>query len=96
MPPPGYAGDVTAEIQRVLEAAMKLPDDERAAPVTVFTDTLGAEGSDEEIEAAWIAGAKRRLAEIEAGRSKPVPREKVSERLRARVEQAKRGTAMDG
>jgi DNA-directed RNA polymerase specialized sigma24 family protein len=50
---------VSDEARRILEAAMRLPDAERAALVALLEDSIGDGTSLEEIEAAWIAEAER-------------------------------------
>jgi len=80
---------VTAETERILEAAMKLPDDERAELVAMLADSIGDGSSDEEIEAAWLAEAKRRLEDLRSGRSKPVSFDEVNQKLRAMLDRAR-------
>ncbi len=60
---------------------MKLSDDERAELAVLLEDSVGDGSSDEEIEAAWIAEAKRRLEEIESGKVQPIPWEEVAKEL---------------
>ncbi len=70
----------------MLEAAMKLPDDERAELAAILADSIGDGSSEEEIEAAWIAEAKRRLEDIRSGKSRTTPWEDVNRKLRAMLE----------
>jgi hypothetical protein len=56
--------DVTDEASRVLDAAMKLPDTERAELALILLDSVGDGSSPEEVEAAWIEEAKRRAASL--------------------------------
>lgn len=77
----GYTGKVTAEAERLLEAAMKLPDDERAELAAILSDSIGDGHTEAEIDAAWIAEAKRRLAEFRSGKSQAVPSEDVEREL---------------
>jgi putative addiction module component (TIGR02574 family) len=72
---------VTAEAERVLEAALDLPDAERAELAAILTDSIGDGAPDVEIEAAWIAEAKRRLADIRSGKSETVAWEDVEREL---------------
>jgi len=72
---------VTAEAERLLEAALNLPDAERAELAAILTDSIGGKSSDAEIDAAWIAEAKRRLEDIRSGRSQTVPWEEVEREL---------------
>lgn len=86
---------MTAELQAVLAAAMALSNTERAELATILTDSLGEEGASEaEIEAAWIAEAQRRWEEIRSGRSKTVPLEEVTAKLRSKLESARARTSM--
>jgi putative addiction module component (TIGR02574 family) len=84
---------MTREASRVLEAAMELPEAERAEIAAILTDSIGDGSSPEEIEAAWIAEAKRRLAAIERGESTPVPLEDMMRRLRAKVRRTRQASA---
>ena len=87
---------VTAEAERLLEAAMKLPDAERAKLAAILADSIGDGHSDEEIEAAWVAEAKRRLEDIRSGKSKTIPWEEVDRKLRAMLEGARNRRASTG
>jgi putative addiction module component (TIGR02574 family) len=55
--------------ERVLDDALKLSREQRQELITLLADTL-EEGSPEEIEAAWIEEAKRRLAATRSGETK--------------------------
>jgi putative addiction module component (TIGR02574 family) len=84
---------VSDEAKRILEAAMRLPDAERAALATVLKDSVGDGASLDEIEAAWIAEAERRREDLRAGRTTSVPWQDVRREIfdmveRARVRQA--------
>jgi putative addiction module component (TIGR02574 family) len=86
---------MTAELQAVLAAAMALSNSERAELATILTDSLAEEGSsDTEIEAAWIAEAQRRWEDIRSGRSKTVPLEEVTARLRSKLQSARARASM--
>lgn len=63
---------MTAEVEHLLETLLQLPQEDRAAVAAVLTDSL-EQGSLEEIDAAWIEEAKRRLERIRSGESTPVP-----------------------
>lgn len=76
---------VSTEASRILDAALELPESERAELAAILMDSIGDGSSPEEIQAAWIAEAKRRLAAIERGESTPVPLEDMMRRLRAKV-----------
>jgi putative addiction module component (TIGR02574 family) len=72
---------VTAEAERLLEAAMKLPDAERAELAAILTDSIGDGHTEEEIDAAWIAEAKRRLEDIRSGKAQTIPSEEVEQEM---------------
>jgi putative addiction module component (TIGR02574 family) len=50
---------------RLLDEAMLLPDEDRAELALRLLDSIGQPAA--EVERAWIAEAKQRLAEIESG-----------------------------
>ena len=87
---------MTGEAERLLEAALNLPDAERAEFAAILTDSIGDGSSDAEIEAAWIAEAKRRLEEVRAGRSETVSAEEAGRKLRAMIEHARTRAATTG
>lgn len=74
---------MTAEAQRLLEAALNLPDAERAELAAILADSIGDGHTEAELEAAWIAEAKRRLEDIRSGKSRTVPSEEVEAELDA-------------
>jgi putative addiction module component (TIGR02574 family) len=81
---------MTAELKAILAAAMALSNSERAELAAILNDSLGEEASsDAEIEAVWIAEAQRRWEEIRSGRSKTVPIEEVTAKLKAKLESAR-------
>jgi putative addiction module component (TIGR02574 family) len=57
---------MSADAQRILDEALKLPDQERAALALRLLDSVGEPA--DEIEHAWIEAAKARLDDIERGR----------------------------
>ncbi len=77
----GYTCTVSIEAERILEAAMKLPDEERAELAAILADSIGDGHTEAEIEAAWIAEAKRRLEDFRSGKSRAVPSEEVEREL---------------
>lgn len=74
---------LTAEAERLLEAALNLSDAERAEFAAILADSIGDGHTDAELEAAWIAEAKRRLENIRSGKSHTVPSEEVEAELDA-------------
>lgn len=60
------------DVRRVLEDALKLPRDARAALVGTLMDSLDPE-VDEGAEAAWSDEIARRLRDLKSGAITPVP-----------------------
>lgn len=62
------------QLTQVFNDALQLSDRERATLVGLLIESLEAgEGSDEDVEAAWVAEAERRWQEIESGSVKTIP-----------------------
>ena len=80
---------MTDEASRVLDAALQLPAIERAELAAILADGVGEESSPEEIEASWIAEAKRRSEAIERGELGLIDSDEVMAKLRARIERAR-------
>jgi putative addiction module component (TIGR02574 family) len=76
--------NVTDEASRILDAALKLPSAERAELAAILTDSIGDGASPEQIEAAWLAEAKRRLEAYERGELEAVDYEDMMRRLRTK------------
>jgi len=87
---------VTDEASRILDAALELPERERAMLTAVLTDSLGDGSTSEEIEAAWSLEINRRIADLDSGRTAPVPWEEVRRDLHAKIERARRRRARAG
>lgn len=64
----------------VLEAALALPDDERAKLAELLIESLDG-APDAGQETAWAAEIERRLERIEAGVAKSLPMEEALARL---------------
>ena len=64
----------------VLEAALALPEDERAQLAEKLVASLDGE-TDPDAEAAWGEEIERRLARIEAGQSKSISMDESVARL---------------
>ncbi len=60
---------MTNATQSLLDAALQLPDQERAEFAAILADSVGDGTSRAEVDAAWIAEAKRRLAAVRGGAS---------------------------
>lgn len=58
---------------KLLQDALKLSADERAALAAALIDTLDDGPPDADVEAAWAAEIERRIAEVDAGVVKPIP-----------------------
>jgi putative addiction module component (TIGR02574 family) len=69
--------------EKVLDQALALPESERRVIAERLLDSVGDEPP-EEVERAWAKEARRRLDDIEAGRSQPIPWEKARGRIFAR------------
>jgi len=72
--------------EQLLAAAMALPADERQQIADALFESV-AEGTREEIDAAWIAECKRRLEAYKRGEVQATPVDEVIERIRSRVRQ---------
>lgn len=74
---------MTAETREVIEAAMKLPRDQRELVIAVLSSALedDAEVSSEDVQAAWLEETRRRLAEVRSGAVVPVPWAEAKQRL---------------
>ncbi|MFV8751808.1 addiction module protein [Nannocystaceae bacterium ST9] len=87
---------MTDHATSILEAAMRLPEAERAELVAILADSIGDGSSPEEVEASWLAEAKRRAAAIERGELGLVDSDEMMARLRARVRQVRDRHAATG
>jgi putative addiction module component (TIGR02574 family) len=87
---------MTSDAERILEAALRLPETDRIELAAMLEDSVGDGSTDEEIEAVWIAEVKRRIEDVESGKSKPVPWEEVRRELFAMVGLANRRRASAG
>jgi putative addiction module component (TIGR02574 family) len=67
---------------RLLDEALKLPDDDRAEMALRLLDSIGEPV--DEVERAWIAEAKKRLTELERGEVETVPWTDACKRIFAR------------
>jgi putative addiction module component (TIGR02574 family) len=66
--------------EKLLDEAMKLPESERRTLALWLLDSVGDEPP-EEVERAWLEEAHRRLADIRAARTQPVPWEDARKRI---------------
>ena len=70
----------TSLVEELSRRAMDLPPDERVKLAEEILATV--HGVDDEVDAAWDAEIKRRIAEIDSGTAQLVPAEEVFTRLR--------------
>lgn len=69
---------------QVFRDAAELSEDDRAALAGLLIESLEAE-PDPDVEAAWAAEIERRVAELEAGKTRTVSWEEVRQRLLNRL-----------
>lgn len=69
---------MSEKANEVLEAAMRLPEEERAEVAAQLLETFAPLPEDDPEMAAEIA---RRIAEMDSGAVKPIPWEEVRQRL---------------
>ena len=81
---------MTDEVSQVLDAAMQLPAVERARLATILADSVGDGSPQDEVDAATLAEAKRRLADLDSGRTRAVPYEQIKHKLRSTIDRARR------
>jgi putative addiction module component (TIGR02574 family) len=91
----GYTGGVT-DLERIIDAAMQLPEDERARLATMLRDSLGDGSTQADIDAAVLAEVRRRLENVDSGRTTPIPYEQVKRKLDATIERARGRRASAG
>ena len=66
--------------KRLLEEALHLPAEERAALAGALIESLDLE-VDEDVEAAWSAEISRRLERVDAGVAKTIPWSEARRRI---------------
>ena len=76
---------MTDEARRILEAALQLPEAERVEIAAILADSIGDGSSAEEVEAAWIEEAKRRLSAYQRGETTSLDFEDAMRDLEAKV-----------
>lgn len=87
---------MTREANEILDAALALPRDERAELAAILTDSVGGESSPEEVQAAWLAEAKRRLAAYERGETQALDFEETMGELIAKERRSNSRRASTG
>lgn len=73
---------LSAEAQQVLEAALRLPDGERAKLVDRLYCSV-EQATDPQWEKSWATEVARRAAEMDSGAVKPIPWETALQRIEA-------------
>ena len=71
-----------AEVERLFDEALQLDSKQRSELARRLLDTL--EDTDDAVDAAWRAEARKRLASIRSREAKVVPWEETSRRLFAK------------
>ena len=71
---------MTRNAERVLDDALRLPEQERAEVAARLISSLDAE-ADTDVDAAWIAEIERRCAELDAGTAVTSDWEEVRRRI---------------
>ena len=75
---------MSSEAKQILEAALKLPPEEREEIVAGLTASLPHDFSSKEIEGAWLEEIKRRSDEIDAGTAEVLDWSDVREQIAKR------------
>ena len=80
--PPYNAGVMNSEAKKLLEDALKLPPEARAAVAGSLIESLDSE-IDPDAEAAWAVEIEKRLGEIDSGAVKLIPWAEARKRILA-------------
>ena len=72
-----------SDVSKVLEAALKLPTEARAAIAGSLIESLD-ETLDENVEAAWADEIARRLQDLDSGKAKTIPWSKARRMILSR------------
>jgi len=75
------------EASKILEAALKLPPEARAAIAGSLIDSLD-EAVDEDVEAAWAEEIARRVQDLDSGKSKTIPWSKARRLILSREKES--------
>lgn len=79
---------MTKQTLELLQRALSLSDEERASLAYSLLDSLDTP-ADENVEAAWNREIARRIADLDSGKSKTVPREEVRAQISSLLSNAK-------
>jgi putative addiction module component (TIGR02574 family) len=86
--------ELTPEVSKLLQQALSLsPEEQEALARSLFSnlDREMSEGpTDEGVEQAWAEEVKRRISDIQSGKTKMIPCEEVRRRLAARLSDAEK------
>ncbi|MCB9658229.1 MAG: addiction module protein [Sandaracinaceae bacterium] len=74
---------MTSTAQKILEDALSLPEDERAALADALNESLSPKG---DLSPAWKAEIARRIEAVEGGESRLIPGDEALARVRAALE----------
>ena len=72
-------------VEDLFAKAAALPEDDRAALAARLLDSLEDEASDEDVEEAWAAEVRRRMANYRAGNVQTIGWSELRERLHRRA-----------
>ena len=72
-----------SDVSKVLEAALKLPREARAAIAGSLIESLD-ETVDENVEAAWADEIARRVQDLDSGKAKTIPWSKARRMILSR------------
>jgi putative addiction module component (TIGR02574 family) len=72
-------------VEDLFAKAVTLPEDDRAALAALLLDSLEDEASDEDVEEAWAAEVRRRMANYRAGKVQTIGWTELRERLHRRA-----------
>jgi putative addiction module component (TIGR02574 family) len=75
---------MTREANDLLEKALALPAEDRAALASSLIDSLDAQ-TDASVEEAWNKEIARRIEELDSGKAKTVPWTEVRRRISAKL-----------
>jgi putative addiction module component (TIGR02574 family) len=79
-----YNHYMTQQALELLQKALALPEEERAALVRSLIESL-EEVADQGTERAWDEEIARRIADLDSGKSKTVSWEEIRQRISARL-----------
>jgi putative addiction module component (TIGR02574 family) len=80
-----YTDNMSGAVKQILEAALKLPPDEREQLVDELAASLHSGFATKEIEASWVAELERRAAEIDSGKAELRDWDEVRDELLAEL-----------